>query len=222
MKTTGGSVALLVLMGCAAAGEPVAAPTPPPRQERVGHANLAVQSQQAQEAEANRVLLEGYKTEMARNQLEAEARAKVAVEAEATRKKQEAEAAARMCRDSRPVRRKALLEELRVWQAFALRVGKHRQAILDRCRIGEGGTKVTRLPGGGAKMQALSVDDRLECRGGGVPGGVSREDAVTSMQVDYDDPIAIEDDGGCASVDAADGEPTPRVTITDLLRKPKP
>lgn len=219
------SVGIVLLAGCAAASaepvaRPVAAPVAP--QAESPKANHAVQDQLAREAEAKREAIAAYQAQAARDQEAAEAKVRAALDAQAAREKAAAEAEAARCRDSRKARRQAMAATLRDWQAFALRVGPHRKAILEQCRIGAGGSKVTPLGRRGAvKVQALSVDERVECRGGGVPGGVSNADAVTTMQVDYEDPIDLDEDR-CAKQDATDGEPIPRTTITDLLGKPKP
>lgn len=201
------------MLGCAAIGEspPAARPAATSPVEHVGVANTAVADRQREAADANRARIEEYRAQSEMRRLEGEAKLREATAAAEARQKAADERHAAECRNSRAARRKALADELRTWQAFAARVGKHRQAILERCRIGAG-TAARR-----------SVDERVECRGGGIPGGVSREDAVTSMQVDYEDPIAIEADPPCSAVDTSDGDAPPKVTIADLVSgKAKP
>lgn len=202
-----------LLAGCAAVGEPapVARPAAASPVERPAAANTAVADRRREDDRANQARIEEYRTRAELQRAESEAKLRDALAAQEARQKAIKEQRAAECRASRPARRRALSDELRTWQAFAARVGRHRQAILEQCRIG-GATAVRR-----------SVDERVECRGGGIPGGVSREDAVTSMQVDYEDPISIEADAPCSEVDSGDGEAPPKVTIADLLSgKSKP
>lgn len=227
MSKRGGTVVAVVLVGCAAIGEVPGTATPRPQQGpapvTVGAANTAPMAEyRARQDEENRAAAARYEAVMQRNQAEAEARAKAErdqIEALKAQQKAATDAEDAECRRTYPERKKAHVATLSAWQAWGLRVGPHRKTILENCRIGEKGLKTTRTPSG-TKGQALSVEDRVDCRGGRIPGGVSREDAVTAFQVDPDEPIEFDDDG-CRRADAADGR-LPKITITDLLRKPKP
>lgn len=227
MKKRGGILVVASLVGCAAV-EQLQRPAPPPAPQSpppvsVAPANTAPMADyRAQQDEANRAAAARAEAQMQRNLADAEAAAKAERDqraALAAQRKAAEDAEDAKCRETYAERKKAHASTLARWTAWARRVGPHRAAILERCRIGEHGVKTTRLPGGGTKSQALSVEDRVECRGG-IPGGLSREEAVDAFQVDPDEPIEFPDDG-CVRTDTADGR-RPRITVAELLGKPKP